>query len=231
MLDNANRDASPGAATIPAGSGAPSTDTGGDTIQLSPMFSPDQLRSLADDAVAKGLMTREQANESLALDGVKPQEAATEDGLSPEAAEIDAFFPPAKPEHYEIPPPLDPKIASDPEYMKFDRASRDWLAAARLPREIGSAIATAADQTARVYPSMTPAQRTAYSQAEFAKLEHMWGDQTNAKINLARQLVDEVAEKHPALTVYLRESGAGHNAMVVAQLVNQAERLAARRRL
>jgi hypothetical protein len=226
----------PGADTAPTGPASSVTGAGGESsINLGPTFTPDQLRELADHLVETGAMSREEADKSLAMDGVMPEaEPGTDPNLSPQAEEIDSFFPPAKPEEYEMPP----LVQGEGEYTKdaaaFDQKTRGWLASGRFPKEIGSAVARAANEAAALHlkpdgsPRMSPAEAEIWRRGEYAKLERMWGSETKAKIALARQLVAEVNERSPGLIDYLEITGAGNSSMVIAQIAMQAERLAAR---
>jgi hypothetical protein len=186
-----------------------------------PMFSPEQLHSMADHEVNAGRLTREQANEMLAADGVQPQAQPTE-----EQKAYDALYPRASaPTDYEMPlmdPALDSKTAA-----AFDKAARGWLYEAGFDRGRGTSLLREVDRVAQQHASMSDTDKKLYQTREREKLTRMWGDKTREKLGLARQLVQELEAKSPGLMDIL-EAGPGNSAMVIALIAAQAEILANR---
>lgn len=182
---------------------------------------------MAADLVARGTLTREAADEMLAADGAQIEQPKSEGELSPEAAEIDAVFPPARPEEYQM-PYLGETFG--PAQQKLDADSRAWLAEARFPAGIGSALLTEVDRTATAWAKMDATARMMHTQTETSTLQKLWGvDGYAAKVSAARQLIREMEAKRPGLVRILEESGAGNSAQVIAQVALHAERLLARR--
>jgi hypothetical protein len=77
---------------------------------------------------------------------------------------------------------------------------------------------------------MNANERQVFAVVERAKIDKLFGDQAQSKINLARRLVTEVEAKRPGIFAFLERSGAGNSAAVVAMLANHAERLSRRTR-
>ena len=76
---------------------------------------------------------------------------------------------------------------------------------------------------------MTPEQLESYGEAEFANLEKCCGRELDAKLQQAAVMIDELDQKTPGLKQLLKSKGIGDNALVVAQIIGQAERWRARR--
>lgn len=195
-------------------------------IASSSNFTPAQLKCMADDLVARGTMTREQADAMLVADGVQIEQPKPEGELSPEAAEIDALFPPAKPSEYQM-PDMGPEYG--PAQQKLDTEARGWLADARFPAGIGSSLLAEVDRTAKAWAKMDDTARRMYAQQEISTLRKLWGDSYEPRVKAAQQLVRELEAKRPGLARILEESGAGNSAAVIVQVALHAERLLARR--
>lgn len=195
-------------------------------IASSSDFSPVELRSMADDLVTRGALTRETADAMLTTDGAQIEQPKSEGELSPEAADIDSMFPPAKPEEYQMP---NMGEIFGPAQQKLDGDARGWLTEARFPAGIGSSLLSEVNRTATAWNKMDATARTMYAQQEVTALQKLWGDGYAAKVNAARQLIREMEAKRPGLARILEESGAGNSAQVIAQVALHAERLLARR--
>lgn len=196
-------------------------------IASSSDFSHEQLRSMAADLVARGTLTRDAADALLFTDGAQIEQPKPEGELSPEAADIDALFPPAKPSEYQMP---NMGETFGPAQQKLDADSRAWLAEARFPAGIGSALLAEVDKTATAWNKMDATARTLHVQKETSVLQKLWGnDGYAAKVNAARQLIKELERKRPGIVEILERSGAGNSAQVIAQVALHAERLLARR--
>lgn len=189
-------------------------------------FTPAQLKDLADDLVARGSLTREDAEAMLVVDGVPLDKPKSEGELSPEAAEIDAMFPPAKPEEYQMPSMGD---EYGPTQHKLDTDARGWLAEARFPAGLGSALLSEIDRVSVAHSKMSDGERQIWAQKEVAVLQNMWGDSYGPRVKAAQQIIKELELKRPGLVEILEVSGAGNSAFVIAQVALHAERLLARR--
>jgi hypothetical protein len=192
--------------------------------QTAPPFSAEQLHQMAQWEIDAGRLTREQADAMLGADGVKPRQAQA---VGPTAAEIDAAFTPAEPHQYQL-PPLAGDDVSNAALLAYNKTAREWLHTARFDRERGSSLANEIARTAEATKRMADSDREIHRRTELSKLERLWGDQTQSKIKLARQLVRELEEKTPGLVDLLAESGAGNNSLVIKMLAEQAELLAGR---
>jgi len=141
---------------------------------------------------------------------------------------LDKELPAAKPEEYQL-PPIDSKDSA--EITRIAATTRGWLAEAQLPKEIGSYIAKEAGAVAAKFEKMTDGQKEVFQVAERAKLDRLWGPNAQRNIDVARQLVREIAatERGKGVVEFLERSGAGNSATVIAQLAQHGLRLAARR--
>lgn len=183
---------------------------------VTPAFSPAQLQSMADHEVNAGRLTREQANEMLKADNVQPAAQPTE-----EEKAYDALYPrAASASEYEMPlmgDGVDEKTA-----MAADKAARGWLFDAGFDRGRGSSLLKEVDRVSQQHAGMSETERKRYQASERQKLANLWGDKTNEKIGLARQLVQELEAKSPGLMDIL-EAGPGNSAMVISLIAAQAE--------
>jgi hypothetical protein len=62
-----------------------------------------------------------------------------------------------------------------------------------------------------------------------AALEQRWGDQTGAKLELAKGMIAEAEKQWPGLKEYLNATGLGSDPKLIQQLVARAERRPGRR--
>ena len=76
---------------------------------------------------------------------------------------------------------------------------------------------------------MDESQLEGYGHAEFAKLERAYGSELDAKLQLAAKMIGEIDAKQSGLKRLLQTRGIGDSALVVSQLIQQAERLHVRR--
>lgn len=219
----------------------------GDTPSSAPAGAPPNagdaaIRARADDAVARGEMTREQADAALAQYlGVRPAEGVTttptaapestpapltrSDAPDPfEGVELESGFgPPAKPEDYRF-----DLMHADP--LTFDQLKgvAETFHAARMPAPIAtqiySEIVTVAAQKLDANGVNALTART------MAQLQGLWGDRTAEKINTGRTFLQTLEKARPGVLRLLKDSGAGSSYAVVRQIVEHAERINAARR-
>ena len=196
--------------------------------QRSQPFTVAQLRTLAQDAVARGFKTREEAEAALKADGVP--DGLDGPAVNPAAAEIDAAFPPAKASEYQMPKLEDENGKYSPAMQQADQEIRSWLVDAKIPAGIGTEILQTAAAFSPKWAAMTQTDRTAHDQAEHGKLQRLWGADYPRKLDLARQLVRELEAKSPGKVIaVLDATGASANAMVIMHLADSAERLLRRK--
>lgn len=203
--------------TAPAADAAPVVRSGD--------FTPAELQTMAQWAIADGRMTPEQASEALALDGV---------AMDSKASPIDAHLaangmPPASERDFDIPPLAAPGAEYGPAERAFDGQVRNYLAAGKFDRERGSSLAKAVADVAAKMTDADPGTAELYRRTEEAKLQRLWGDQYPAKRDMARRFVAEIEAKQPGLVALLEASRAGDSAMVISAIAYQAELLAARK--
>ena len=147
---------------------------------------------------------------------------------------IDEHFPAAKPADYQIrySNPGQPAPPMTKELAEFDSSARVWLVGAEFPRELGNSLITTIEKVAHTTKHMDENQLEQYGVDEFAKLERAYGgeDKLQEKLRAAAVMIDALDQKQPGLKNLLRAKGIGDNALVVAQLIGQAERWHARRK-
>lgn len=159
------------------------------------------------------------------------QRIITEDTRSGEQKLLDKHFPQAKPEDYSI-RYIRPgeKEEMTKELSAFDHSARTWLSGAEFPRELGNSLVTAITNTAQQTQHMTEGELEMYGSAEYAKLQRVYGDTLEDKLNAAGRMVEALEKTEPGLKNLLRSKGLGDNAMVASLLIQQSERWHARRK-
>jgi polyhydroxyalkanoate synthesis regulator phasin len=190
-------------------------------------FSGAQLQVLAQDLVKAGKITLEQANKLLQAEGASPLQDPT--AIDPEQAAFNKAFPPPNPADYQFPKMEDAEGDLSETAQELDTHTRAWMAHGRFPKEIGTALATDANDFAGKWAALDDATRETTKNIERGKLEKIWGSKAEEKIQQAKQFVAELDAKHPGLIKVLSVSGAGNCAAVVVHFAQQAERLAAMR--
>jgi len=194
-----------------------------------PEISDSQAQTVTDwikNDLEKGRITPDQA--SKAFDELNtPAEARQPDTRTDEIKELDNMFPPAsKPDEYVISygqPDL------TPETKQFDTAARTWLHGAEFPRELGSTLAKTIDDITRQTAGMNEDQLVEWGQREYAKLQHLYGDQLEARLQAGGRMVHELEAKQPGLKQLLKSRGIGDSARVAVLVMDQAERYWRRR--
>lgn len=196
-----------------------------------------EIHAQARQMLAAGHGDLRQVNAALAADGYEPLPAlAASDEVKAVAAQIDADFPPAKPADFDLTGVFTADHAAfgdnlNPDALAADAQTREWMATARLPKAIGSAIAQEAARFAPEWQKMDDNAREIHARTVMAQLRQMHGERAGERVALARLVVDAVAAKHPAIVAFLERSGAASNLYVISQLAEHGARLAARKGL
>ncbi|MCW5621968.1 MAG: hypothetical protein KIS79_12755 [Burkholderiales bacterium] len=218
----------PGAAGTASGASAsPADDASSPGFAGGGGFSPEQQAQMLQWMVEAGSMTQAEADAMLKDAGIEVQK--------PEASAVDehlqglgyGFEPAEDPMQFKLPEMFDATDrATTGDIVEADAQVRGWLFAARLPAQIGSAIADEAARVSRRTERMTPADRAVYQVEQKAQLQKLWGVEYKDKLALAQQLTREVDKKTGGgLLSFLETSGAGDSALIIAQLYEQAHRL------
>jgi len=181
----------------------------------------EQIHAWMDGEVSAGRQTREQADAALAADGV-PAKAAPSDFV---AHLFGLGFAPARADQFTLPPMVGPNEPFDKQAHAADKLARSWLSGLGLSREIGNSLAAEISRTSAANEKMSQGEFDLWEQGQRAMLERLWGADTNKKIALAQKMIAELEAQSPGFIRMLRLSGAGSNAMVIAQLAMHAERL------
>ena len=179
--------------------------------------------------LASGKITQEQASKAWDQLGTSLEQRAP-DTRTDEMKALDAAFPPAKGEEYLIryhPPGQDMPLTT--EQKAFDSDARSWLAGADFHRELGNSMVNTIERVATQTKGMNETQLEIYGRAEFAKLQRVYGDKVEEKLNQAGRMVEELEKKRPGLKQLLQSGGIGDSAMVANMLIQQSQRYFARR--
>ena len=94
--------------------------------------------------------------------------------------------------------------------------------------ENGSYIAHEADRFGVMTEKWTDAQHALYGKSELAKLQALWGDKTQERIELGKTFIKNLDKKSPGVIRLLNDTGLGNNAKIISVIVGHAERLAYR---
>jgi len=175
------------------------------------------------DNLAKGRITREEANTRLDALGATPEQRAP-DQRTDEQKQLDQQFPPAKESEYMIryyTPGQEPAVTPK-EVLAFDANARGWMADMGLPRDFGNSTVNILSKSIQHLSTLSPEQRESYKEQENDKLRALFGgqDKLNEALEPARQMIHEVEQKRPGLKDFVRAHG--DHAMFVAQLIQAA---------
>lgn len=183
------------------------------------------VRDIQKD-LATGKISQAVADERFAqMNTPMDQRVPPPDTRTDEQKLIDTHFPPAKENDYLIryyPPGQEPAVMPK-ELTEFDQTARACLTAAEFSRELGNSLITTIEQVTRTTKGMTPNQLEAYGQAEYAKLERVYGPALEEKLRAAGRMVQALEAKRPWLNSLLQSKGIGDNALVASQLIAQSE--------
>jgi hypothetical protein len=159
------------------------------------------------------------------------QRIITEDTRSGEVQLLDRHFPQAKPEDYSIRyfRPGE-KEEMTPELQQFDQSARTWLSGAEFPANLGNSLITNIEKVAQTTKGMTPEQLVSYGEGEYVKLQRVYGDTLEDKLQAVDGMVQVLEAKQPGLVRLLKSKGIMDNAMIASMLIQQSERWHARRK-
>lgn len=201
------------------------------TFQLDPAMSPEAARYELEQKRRDHAFTERLANNDRAANDELAQLTERAHGTPPTEAEvIDAWYPAAeKVTDYEFPSPVAQGETLTPELATADLLLREAMLYARVPADIGTALARTADNFAGQWAALDEQGRRERSDREFGRLEQLWGpEQTAAKVKLAGRLLKAVDKKFPGLSKALDSTGILNSAEVVAAIAMHAERIHAR---
>ena len=138
----------------------------------------------------------------------------------------------AKPEEFSIryADPGQPAPPMTKELKQFDTSARTWLSQAEFPRDLGNSLITTISKVAQQTKAMMPDQLESYGMVEYEKLQQVYGDKLEEKLNAAGRMVVALDAKTPGLKNLLKSRGIGDSSLVASILIGQAERYWARRR-
>ena len=210
---------------------APPTAPAGPYSPVSPRYAAEWL-AFEKENLANGRITPEEATRRFDALGATPEQRAP-DTRSAEVKLLDQL-PPASPDQYliryTVPGQADAPLT--PEQQQFDQSARTWLSGAEFTRDGGNSLISQIQRVAQQTKHMNADELDSYGYSEFAKLENAYGgeDQLQEKLNAAAVMIDALDKKQPGLKHLLRSNGIGDNALIVAQIIGQAECWHARRK-
>lgn len=112
--------------------------------------------------------------------------------------------------------------------VEADRLMRGWVASAGFSQSNGVELLAEIDRANSRHERMTAAERDIHRRSEETLIRKVLGPDADARLNLARQLVDEIDEARPGFKQLLDDTGAGNSARLLLLLANQAMVLAGR---
>lgn len=187
-------------------------------------LSASEARQMADALLAAGV-SPEAVDAALKADGF---EESPEDTRTDDEKAWDAVFAGAKPEDFRINyhglVPAETPLA---DVIALNQAGTEWAAQVGLTAEVGSAVIERALTVGRALDAMPSPDRTLWITGQRQQFERMAGGPEKAAERLALA-ASALKRGGKAFTAGLLASGALHDAFVVAQLANHAERTAAR---
>lgn len=200
------------------------------TPETTPELTGPQAETVArwlKEDVAKGKLSPEAA--SKAFDQLQTPAADRVDSRTEGEKEWDAAgFVPAKPEDYSIRLHA-PGEEPTPQHVQAGMQIRGYMSEGGLPKPHGDALFKAADETVRLTAGMNEDELAEFGRREYAKLQHLYGDQLEAKLKRAGDMIREIEARKPGLQALLGQRGIGDAARTVSLILDQSERYWARR--
>lgn len=197
-----------------------------DNEQELPAYSVEEVetaKQCAQQMVDAGHFTIEQANERLAYEGYTAKITPPTAPTSELASDMARNFSSAQAHQYEMPPLVNHVSAYGKDEQAQDLQQRNWLSEGGFPREIGNTLAQEIKKTSESLTKMNQVQRDAWLDKQNKTLTAIWGDKQDEKIQLARQLVNEIEARQPGLKAFLDRTGSGNDANVISILANHAK--------
>ena len=193
--------------------GPPSGSPVGPQGEISPAQAA-QMIEWEKENLAKGKITPEEAAKRFDALGATPEQRAP-DTRTDEQRLLDVQFSGAKPEEYQIryatPGQAWPEMT--PELKQFDTTARSWLSQAEFPRELGNSLITNIEKVVQQTKSMMPDQLESYRIVEHSKMQRIYGDTLQAKLNAADDMIDQLEAQRAGLINLLGSKGIGKNAI------------------
>jgi hypothetical protein len=162
---------------------------------------------------------------------IRRERGLNQDLRTPQQVQLDAQFPPADPADFTLlydkpgqAPPMD--AVQKQNLQKFDTTARTWLSHAGFAREHGNSLVNAITRVVETTKEMTEGEIRGYAETEYSKLIAAYGSESalQSKMQLAAKMIHELDTKQPGLKRLLQTRGIGDSALVVSQLIQQAER-------
>jgi hypothetical protein len=95
------------------------------------------------------------------------------------------------------------------QLIQFDQSARAWLVGAEFPTDLGNSLIVNISKVAQTTKHMDANQLEQCGVDEYAKLERVYGDKLEDKLNAAARMVHELDQKTPGLKNMLRSNGLG----------------------
>jgi len=170
--------------------------------------------------VASGKMTPEQAQKAFDQLNVSPEQRAP-DARTDEQKTFDKQFPVAKPEDFVIRwnAPGDNSPRSQ-EIQVIDTDLRAGLSAVGFSREVGNTLISIGSKVGEHTERMTEEQRIAWGEAEYSKLERVYGPDLPDLLRAAGRMVKA---HDPTGTLTRLVQRVGNSAMVAKLLIDRAQ--------
>jgi hypothetical protein len=97
-----------------------------------------------------------------------------------------------------------------------------------MTKESAGYILKLADNFGTQSERWTPEEHVLFGRSEMAKLEALLGNQTGAKIQMAREMVDKVEAANPGFKKFLDDTGLGSHAGLILEVIHHCDRLSKR---
>lgn len=230
---------SPGPATpsqAPSARPAPTAPAPSVPVNPTAPITASQASTMADWArqdAASGKLSPEAATKLFNELGVPLDQRGTPADLrTAEQILVDLHFPIARQEEIRI-PYADPGQAAPqmtPELKQFDESARTWLVGAEFPATLANSLVTTISKVAQQTKHLNADALESYGLLQYERLEKIYGDKLEEKLNAAGKMVQELEKKTPGLNNLLKSKGLGDNAEVASLLIQQAERYWIRRK-
>ena len=114
-----------------------------------------------------------------------------------------------------------------PDFIAIDTEVRGMLRTAQMPANIANALARTANSYVEYSQHFTPEQHEIERSTTMSRLERLYGEELEQKLEAARSFIKSVDKSHNGLmTEILETHGLGNSVEVVHQIIQHAERIA-----